>query len=153
ARELVETAHRQTKEALADLRELVRGIHPPILDNGLADALTTVVAGSAIPTTLAVDLPVRPTPAIEPIAYFCLTDLLANAVKHSGAAHIDVTVGERDATLVATVTDDGTGGAVIGPSGGLAGLTERVSTVDGRLTVPSPMGGPTRATVELPLKA
>ncbi len=83
ARELVDAAHRGAKDALAELRDLARGIHPPVLDNGLADALATLAAGSAIPVELATDIPVRPTPAIETIAYFCAAELLANAAKHS----------------------------------------------------------------------
>ncbi len=79
ARELVDAAHRGAKNALTELRELARGIHPPALDNGLADALATLAAGSAIPAELAVRIPVRPTPAIETIAYFCAAELLANA--------------------------------------------------------------------------
>src|SRR6266536_413289 len=83
ARELVGAAHQNAKDALVELRELARGIHPPVLDNGLADALASLTATSAIPAELAVSVPVRPTPAIETIAYFCAAELLANAAKHS----------------------------------------------------------------------
>src|SRR6266536_3524731 len=83
ARELVGAAHQNAKDALVDLRELARGIHPPVLDNGLADALASLTATSALPAELAVSVPVRPTPAIETIAYFCAAELLANAAKHS----------------------------------------------------------------------
>jgi signal transduction histidine kinase len=152
ARELVDAAHRGAKDALAELRDLARGIHPPVLDNGLADALATLAAGSAIPVELAADIPARPTPAIETIAYFCAAELLANAAKHSRATRIGLEATGRDATLVLSVTDDGAGGA--DPDGsGLAGLAQRVSTVDGRLEIASPPGGPTRVTVELPLRA
>ena len=88
ARELVDAAHRGAKDALAELRDLARGIHPPVLDNGLADALATLAAGSAIPVELATDIQARPTPAIETIAYFCAAELLANAAKHSLARRI-----------------------------------------------------------------
>jgi signal transduction histidine kinase len=152
ARELVNAAHRNAKDALAELRDLARGIHPPVLDNGLAYALATLASGSAIPVELATDIPVRPTPAIETIAYFCAAELLANAAKHSRAGRIDLRATGHDGTLLLRVTDDGDGGA--DPAGGgLAGLAQRVSTVDGRLEVASPPGGPTRVTVRLPLRA
>jgi signal transduction histidine kinase len=156
ARELVDVAHRNAKDALAELRDLARGIHPAILDNGLADALATLAASSAIPVRLHCEIPVRPTPAIETIAYFCAGELLANAAKHSHANTITVTVasvvGEPDAELRLRVTDDGVGGADPAHGTGLAGLTQRVHTVDGRLEIASPPGGPTRVTVHLPLK-
>jgi signal transduction histidine kinase len=152
ARELVDAAHRGAKDALAELRDLARGIHPPVLDNGLADALATLAAGSAIPVELTTDIPARPTPAIETIAYFCAAELLANAAKHSMATRIGLRASGRDGTLLLSVSDDGAGGADPGGSG-LSGLAQRVSTVDGRLEVASPPGGPTRVTVELPLHA
>ncbi len=152
-RDLVDAAHRGAKEALAELRDLAKGIHPPVLDNGLADALATLAAGSAIPTELITDIPVRPTAAIETIAYFCAAELLANAAKHSGATKVRIDVAERDVTLRLRVTDDGTGGADPGRGSGLAGLAQRARTVDGRLSVASPAGGPTEITVELPLRA
>jgi signal transduction histidine kinase len=152
ARELVDAAHQNAKDALAELRDLARGIHPPVLDNGLADALATLAAGSAIPVELATDIPVRPTPAIETIAYFCAAELLANAAKHSLAGRIGLRATGRGELLLLSVTDDGAGGA--DPAGsGLSGLAQRVSTVDGRLEVASPPGGPTRVVVELPLRA
>ena len=152
ARELVDAAHQNAKDALAELRDLARGIHPPVLDNGLADALATLAAGSAIPVELATDIPVRPTPAIETIAYFCAAELLANAAKHSLAGRIVLRATGRGELLLLSVTDDGAGGADPG-GGGLSGLAQRVSTVDGRLEVASPPGGPTRVVVELPLRA
>ena len=94
-RELVGAAHGSAKDALAELRELARGIHPPVLDNGLADALASLAATSAIPAELAVSVPVRPTPAIETIAYFCAAELLANAAKHSQANTIRILMSER----------------------------------------------------------
>jgi signal transduction histidine kinase len=150
ARELVAAAHRGAKQALAELRDLVRGLHPPVLDRGLADALATLTSTSAIPATLTVDLPDRPAPAIETIAYFCVAELLANAAKHSGAAQVRVDVRVSGDRLRAEVGDDGAGGAVVIPGSGLAGLAQRVSTVDGTLRVDSPMGGPTAVVVELP---
>jgi signal transduction histidine kinase len=152
ARDLVDAAHRGAKDALAELRDLARGIHPPVLDNGLADALATLASGSAIPVELATDIPERPTPAIETIAYFCAAELLANAAKHSLANRISLQATGRAGTLLLSVTDDGAGGADP-DGGGLSGLAQRVSTVDGRLEIASPPGGPTRVTVELPLHA
>jgi signal transduction histidine kinase len=152
-RELVGTAHRGAKDALAELRDLARGIHPPALDNGLADALATLAAGSPVPVGLATDIPHRPTPAIETIAYFCAAEMLANAVKHSGASSITITVTGQGDLLVLRVDDDGRGGADPAGGSGLAGLSQRVRTVDGRLDITSPAGGPTRVTVELPRRA
>ena len=153
-RELLDAAHRNAVDALADLRDLARGIHPPVLDNGLASALATLAASSAIPATVTADIGPRPTPAIETIAYFCAAELLANATKHSYANEIKVTIHtERGGVLRLEVTDDGIGGADAARGSGLAGLAQRVSTVDGRIDVSSPPGGPTLVTVTLPLKA
>ena len=152
-RELVDAALRGAKDALGELRNLARGIHPPVLDNGLADALASLTADSAIPVEVEVSIPVRPTPAIETIAYFCAAELLANAAKHSFANKIAIrAAGARDVLLL-SVTDDGTGGADPARGTGLSGLTQRVAVVDGRLTITSPPGGPTKITVELPLHA
>ncbi|MCY1140574.1 histidine kinase [Actinoplanes sp. Pm04-4] len=149
ARELVALAHRGAKDALADLRDLVRGIHPPVLDNGLADALATLATSSAIPATVRVGLPGRPAPAIETIAYFCAAELLANAAKHSRASRIALGVAQSEETLRLTVEDDGVGGA--DPDGpGLSGLARRLAVVDGRMSVHSPAGGPTRVEIDLP---
>ena len=152
-RELVDAAHQGAKDALADLRNLARGIHPPALDNGLPDALATLAATSVIPVELTADTPQRPAPAIETIAYFCAAELLANAVKHSGANKICVELAEHGEALVLRVTDDGVGGANQALGTGLAGLAQRVRTVDGEVHVVSPAGGPTQATVTLPMHA
>lgn len=149
ARELVALAHRGAKDALADLRDLVRGIHPPVLDNGLGDALATLATSSAIPVTVEVELPDRPAPAIETIAYFCAAELLANAAKHSRATRIGLGVVRSGSQVRLTVSDDGIGGAnADGP--GLSGLARRLAVVDGRISVDSPAGGPTRVEIELP---
>jgi signal transduction histidine kinase len=152
ARELVEAAHRGAKDALGDLRDLARGIHPPVLDSGLEDALATLAASSAVPVDLRCELPERPAPAIETIAYFCAAELLANAAKHSHATRLAVQAGGGRGTLVLTVDDDGVGGADPARGSGLSGLARRVRTVDGRLEIASPPGGPTRVTVQLPLR-
>jgi signal transduction histidine kinase len=150
---LVGAAHQNAKDTLAELRDLARGIHPPVLDRGLGPALGILAGTSAIPVGLTVALAERPSPAIEAMAYFCAAELLANAVKHSGASRVTLSVREQDFGLALSVTDDGDGGARLVPGGGLAGLRERVQTVDGRLEVASPPGGPTIVTVELPRHA
>jgi signal transduction histidine kinase len=152
ARELVDAAHRDAKQALGELRDLARGIHPPVLDSGLDDALATLAATSAIPVELACDLPERPAPAIETIAYYCAAELLANAAKHSHASRVTLQADGRHGTLVLEVGDDGVGGADPARGSGLAGLAQRVSTVDGRLRIASPVGGPTLVSVHLPLR-
>jgi signal transduction histidine kinase len=153
ARELIDAALRGAKDALGELRGLARGIHPPVLDHGLADALATLTADSAIPAELKVSIPVRPTPAIETIAYFCAAELLANAAKYSSANKIEIRADGRQDVLLLRVSDDGTGGADPARGSGLAGLAHRVAVVDGRLAIASPPGGPTQVTVELPLRA
>ena len=152
-RDLVQTAHLSAKEALVELRDLARGIHPPVLDAGLADALATLAARSLVPVELTTALTDRPTPAIETIAYFCAAELLANVAKHSGAGKVRLDAAQRGQTLRLRVWDDGAGGADPARGSGLAGLLQRVRTVDGRLELSSPEGGPTEITVELPLQA
>ncbi|MCI3935236.1 sensor histidine kinase [Streptomyces sp. AN091965] len=153
-RQLVDGAHRNATEALTELRDLARGLHPPALDDGLPDALATLAARSSIPVELTTDVPRRPTPAIETIAYFCAAELLTNVIKHSGATQAILTVDEcHDGMLRLQVVDDGRGGATIGAGSGLTGLVQRVRPVDGRLLVHSPEGGPTTAVVELPMHA
>jgi len=153
-RELIDAAHRNAVDALADLRDLARGIHPPVLDSGLASALATLATSSAIPASVTADIGPRPAPAIETIAYFCAAELIANATKHSYANQITIKIDtERTGMLRLEVGDDGVGGADAARGSGLAGLAQRVSTVDGRIEVVSPAGGPTTVTVELPLRA
>jgi signal transduction histidine kinase len=152
-RELVDAAHREAKGTIVDLRDLARGIHPPALDSGLPDALHTLAARCTIPTTVHLEIGERPPPAVESIVYFCTAELLTNAVKHSGAHHASIDVRLVDHHLWVRVGDDGAGGAEPGRGGGsgLAGLADRVSTVDGRLYVDSPEGGPTLVTIGVPL--
>jgi signal transduction histidine kinase len=151
--QLVDDAHRGALEAIADLRTMARGIHPPVLDNGLADALATLANRSAVPVELVTDIPERPSAAIETIAYFSAAELLTNVAKHSGARHATLEAVHVPGLLRIRVTDDGAGGARPVPNGGLRGLAERVRTVDGRIEVSSPQGGPTSVTVELPSHA
>jgi signal transduction histidine kinase len=152
--ELVVAAHRGAKEAIAELRDLCRGIHPPVLDQGLGIALTTLAARTDLPVEMVIDLPERPSAAIETIAYFCAAELLTNVTKHSGARHATLeAVHVPGLQLRVRVIDDGCGGARTGARGGLAGLAERIRTVDGRLQLSSPPGGPSVVTVELPSHA
>lgn len=165
AAELVDTAHTSTKDALTELRELARGIHPPALDSGLTVALETLAARSALPVTVDVDPGVeadgRLAPALESIAYFTVAELVTNAAKHARATGVWVLVEPLDparggGAVRIRVRDDGRGGArVVPPDGsgqrsGLAGLGERVRSVDGTFDLSSPTGGPTVVTVILP---
>jgi signal transduction histidine kinase len=151
ARELVDAARRGATDALAELRNLVRGLHPPVLDNGLPDALETLASGCPLPVTVHTGLAERLAPAIETIAYFSVAELLANAVKHSDASHVWIDVASPGDRLSIEVRDDGVGGARPGTGTGLAGLADRIGTVDGRIDIASPPGGPTRVTIELPV--
>jgi signal transduction histidine kinase len=150
ARDLLDTAHRNATEAIVELRDVTRSIHPPALDRGLDAALATLAARSGVPATVRASIAVRPSPAIETIAYFCVAELLTNVAKHSGASRATVDVTGDGRLLRLRVSDDGRGGAALRPGGGLAGLAERVRTVDGRLDIASPAGGPTLVTVDLP---
>ena len=153
ALELVDAAHASAKAAIVELRDLARGIHPPVLDHGLGTALGTLAATSGVPVELVTDLPQRPSAAIETIAYFCAAELLANAVKHSGARHVTLEAVAVLGSLRVRVTDDGSGGARQAERGGLAGLADRLKTVDGTIDISSPPGGPTVVTVQMPSKA
>jgi signal transduction histidine kinase len=153
ASQLVDDAHRGVVEAITDLRTLARGIHPPVLDKGLPDALATLANRGAVPVELIVDIPERPSDAIETIAYFSAAELLTNVAKHSTARHATLEAVHVPGLLRIRVTDDGAGGARLVAGGGLRGLANRARTVDGRLTIDSPDGGPTTITVELPSHA
>jgi signal transduction histidine kinase len=151
AQRLLDTAHQTAKQAIAEVRDLAKGIHPPALDAGLDAALATLAANSAVPVTVTTRLETRPVQAIETIAYFCAAELLTNVAKHSGASHAELTAGTEPGGLVLLVRDNGSGGAHVGDGTGLPGLIERVNTVDGTLTMDSPTGGPTTVTIHLPL--
>ncbi|MFF3441962.1 sensor histidine kinase [Streptosporangium sp. NPDC002721] len=153
ARDLVDATHRESKEIIADLRLLIHGIYPPVLDQGLEAALAVLATRFTLPVDLRVDLPRRPSAAVEAIVYFCTAELLANVVRHSGARRAIVEVGGHGGLLRLHVGDDGTGGASMGAGTGLPGLAARVGVVDGRLEIDSPPGGPTVVTVEVPLPA
>ena len=152
ARELVDQAHVQAKEALTELRNLVRGVHPPVLtDRGLDAALSGLAALCPVPVDVHVDVPVRPKSSVEAVAYFMVAEALTNVAKHSRASQAKVVVEGHGypGTLTIMISDDGIGGAdAHGP--GLSGLADRVTGVDGRLSVESPPGGPTIIAAELP---
>ncbi|WP_327289276.1 sensor histidine kinase [Streptomyces sp. NBC_01198] len=151
AARMVGEAHGEVKIALQELRDLARGIHPAILtDRGLDAALSSVATRCTVPVSVTVDLPARPAEAIEGIAYFTVSELLQNVSKHSGAARASVDVWRSSDRLMIQVRDDGRGGADVGAGSGLAGLAERLDSVDGLFVVASPPGGPTVVTAELP---
>jgi signal transduction histidine kinase len=149
-RELLAEARRGAGEALEELRDLARGIHPPILtDRGLEAAVAALTARSPVPVSLDVDVDGRPPPAVETAAYFVVSEAVANAIKYAGAGQIAVRIQRSDGVVVAEVVDDGGGGA--DPAGrGLTGLRQRVEALDGTLHVISPEGGPTTVKAELP---
>ncbi|WP_328915441.1 MULTISPECIES: sensor histidine kinase [unclassified Streptomyces] len=151
AAKMVDEAHGEVKVALQELRDLARGIHPAILtDRGLDAALSSVATRCTVPVAVTVDLGARPAEAIEGIAYFTVSELLQNVSKHSGARKASVDVWRADDRLMIQVRDDGRGGADVSAGSGLAGLAERLGSVDGLFVVGSPVGGPTVVTAELP---
>ncbi|TFV51514.1 sensor domain-containing protein [Blastococcus sp. TF02A_35] len=152
ARDTLGEAADLARETLEELRALSRGIAPPVLaDRGLAAALAALAARSPVPVDLAVDLPAeRLAPVTENTAYFVVSEALANVAKHSDAGVCRVALTCSGERLRVVVEDDGTGGAVLVPGHGLAGLADRLQAVDGTLAVDSPRGGPTRLTAELP---
>ncbi|MFJ8658182.1 sensor histidine kinase [Streptomyces sp. NPDC093795] len=151
---LVGEAHGEVKLALQELRDLARGIHPAVLtDRGLDAALSAVASRCAVPVSVDVDLPARPVPAIEGIAYFTVSELLRNVTAHARARRAWVDVWRSGDRLMLQVRDDGVGGAETVPGRSLAGLAERVGAVDGVLAVDSPSGGPTTVTAELPWRS
>ena len=150
ATDLVHDAHATAKDALRELRDVVRGIHPPALDIGLGPALETLAARSAVPVELTVEVTTRPSPGVETIAYFAVAELLTNVAKHANARQAWVDVRDVRGNIVVTVRDDGIGGANPAVGSGLTGLRGRASTVDGSLAVVSPAGGPTVVTMTLP---
>jgi signal transduction histidine kinase len=150
ASRLVDAAHQGIKDAIAQLRDLARGVHPPVLDQGLGVALGSLAAKSSVPVALSIDLPARPSPAIEATVYFCAAELLTNVAKHAGATQASVDVSADGRRLRMRVGDDGCGGARVPPSGGLYGLTARLAGVDGTLDIASPLGGPTVIEIVVP---
>ncbi|MCF1646835.1 sensor histidine kinase [Streptomyces indiaensis] len=144
-------AHREAGTALAELRELIHGIHPKVLaDYGLEAAVADAADRSAVPVDVDLELPGRLSPAVEAAAYFVVCEALANVGRHSGAGRAEVSGEHRDGRLLLRIRDDGRGGARAGEGSGLTGLADRVSVLDGRLSLSSPPGGPTLLRVEIP---
>jgi signal transduction histidine kinase len=151
ARRLVGEAHLEAKAALVELRDLVRGFHPAILeDRGLDAALSAVVARSAVPVSLRIEASERPSAAVESAAYFIIVEAVTNVAKHAHATKASVSVERRGDRLAIDVSDDGVGGATLVGGTGLVGLVERVNALGGWLHLLSPTGGPTTVLVELP---
>lgn len=154
ARDLMDGALEQSREALAELRSLSRGIAPPLLaDRGLRTAMESLAGKSAVPVALTSNLEhgTRLAESAENAAYFVISEALANVSKHSGASKAAITVTAEPAELLIEVGDDGNGGAHVGKGHGLAGLVDRLAGVDGSLEIVSPAGGPTILRASIPL--
>jgi signal transduction histidine kinase len=151
ARAVIDEAHREAKEAIEELSNLVRGLHPAVLeDRGLDAAISGIAARAPFPVGLTVDMAERPSPTVEAVAYFVVSEALANVAKHARATRCSVQVRRRAELLTITVSDNGVGGADPAGGTGLMGLRKRVGSVDGTIRINSPLGGPTVITVELP---
>ncbi|MGW2401930.1 sensor histidine kinase [Kitasatospora sp. NPDC001664] len=151
AKRLLAETRESSAKALQELRDLVKGIHPPVLaERGLGDAVRALALDSTQDVEVTVGLPARPELPMEAAVYFSISELLVNAAKHSGAQRVWVDILHRAGRLRVTVTDDGRGGATKTPRGGLRGIERRLGTFDGVLSVSSPLGGPTTITMELP---
>lgn len=151
ARRLLRQARSSSVLALRELRDLVRGIHPPVLaERGLADALRALGLASPLPVTVVADLPAGLPDPVESAVYFSVSELLTNALKHAEAQHVEVVVWFADDTLHGRVTDDGRGGAEMSAGSGLEGIRRRLASFDGVLEIDSPRGGPTVMKMELP---
>lgn len=151
ARAMLAAAKEDSSAALSELRSLVRGIRPPVLaDRGLVEAVRSLAAASPIETRIVSSLEGRLVPTVETALYFAVAELLSNAGKHSAATEVVIELTADDRVVEAVVTDNGLGGAVETPDGGLAGLRQRLAPFDGELEFISPVGGPTVATVRVP---
>jgi len=151
ARALINQAHEEAKTAIEDLRGLVRGIHPSVLDErGLDAAFSALVASCAVPVRVEVSLSKRLDQSVEAVAYFVVAEAITNVTKHSGASRASVMITEASGLLRVLVEDDGGGGASAEPGGGLAGLAARVAAIDGTFRVTSPPGGPTHLEAVIP---
>ncbi|GLZ58411.1 sensor histidine kinase [Micromonospora sp. NBRC 107095] len=151
ADEILGQAQDAAEQALGELRTVVRGILPPVLDDrGLAGALAGLAGSCAVPCRLEVDVAVRCAASVEATAYFVVAEALTNVVRHSGASRVDVAVRREHGRLLVSIEDDGHGDADETRGSGLTGIRRRVEAYDGRMTLTSPPGGPTRMDVELP---
>ena len=148
---LLARAHQESKNAMAELRDLVRGIHPSVLaDRGLDAAISALAERCAVAVSVDVDLSVRPPPAVETAGYYVVAEALANVAKHAEARSAAVEVRRIGDVLRIEVRDDGRGGAHRVAGSGLEGLTQRVEALDGSLAIDSPAGGPTTVTAVIP---
>ena len=153
ARELVGEAHHEAQRAIVELRDLVRGLHPAVLeDRGLDAALSALAARAPIPVALDVDVPVRPPASVEANAYFIVAEALTNVAKHAEAHTASVDVHSVNGFLRIEVADDGRGGADAAKGSGLAGLADRAAAVDGAFSVVSPPGGGTTVVRGAPMR-
>ncbi|MGM1063393.1 sensor histidine kinase [Saccharothrix sp. Mg75] len=151
ARGLLAEARQSSSQALAELRGLVRGIHPPVLaDRGLDGALRALALAHPLPVEVDLELDGRPEAPVESAAYFAVAETLTNSAKHSGATGAWVRVRHEGGRLVLVIGDNGRGGAEPAEGGGLRGIERRLAAFDGRLGIASPVGGPTVVTMELP---
>ncbi|MGI5493034.1 histidine kinase [Microtetraspora malaysiensis] len=150
AKALLAKASEASATALRELRQVVRGIHPPVLaERGLGDAVRALALDTPLTAHVTADLPVRPDAPVESAAYFAISELLTNAVKHGGATEVWIDISHQGTTLRVTVTDDGQGGADPERGTGLQGIESRLAAFDGVLALNSPIGGPTTAVLEL----
>ncbi|MFZ0047397.1 MAG: histidine kinase [Streptosporangiaceae bacterium] len=150
-RQVIAEAHEEAKEALAELRNLVRGLHPAVLeDRGLDAALSGIAARAPLPVRVSVAVPHRASPTVEAVAYFVVSECLTNIARHAAATRAEIDVRRTGDVLLIKVSDDGCGGADQARGTGLGSLARRARSVDGTLTIDSPAGGPTMITVELP---
>jgi signal transduction histidine kinase len=148
---MVGEAREMSSRALTELRDLVRGIHPPVLaDRGLGDAVRALALETPVNTKLDIDLPGRLAPPVESAAYFAVAEMLANAAKHAHARTVDIHMRHEGDALRIAVTDDGVGGADPDKGSGLRGVERRLGSFDGILAVNSPPGGPTIVVIEVP---
>ena len=151
ARQLVGEAHDEAKAALAELRNLARGIHPAVLtDRGLDAALSAVITRCPVPVSLVIDVPTRPPASVESAAYFVVAEALTNVAKHARATRVDLSIALLNNRLVIDIHDDGIGGADSLRGSGLSGLADRVNALGGWMRVLSPAKGPTSVIVEIP---
>ncbi|MFJ5262512.1 sensor histidine kinase [Streptomyces sp. NPDC088387] len=151
ARQMLRQARASSVQALRELRDLVRGIHPPVLaERGLADALRALGLASPLGVSVEADLPGRLPDPVESAVYFAVSELLTNALKHADAQTVQVVARYEDGVLHAHVTDDGRGGADLSAGTGLEGIRRRLASFDGVLEIDSPRGGPTVMKLELP---
>ncbi|MFF5774039.1 sensor histidine kinase [Streptomyces californicus] len=151
AKKMLAMARESSAEALTELRDLVRGIHPPVLaERGLGDAVRALALRLPVATEVTVELAGRAEAPVESAAYFAVSEALTNAVKHAQAERVYVDLHHAEGMLRISVTDDGKGGAVAGSGSGLSGIERRLGTFDGVLAVSSPAGGPTMVTMEIP---